>query len=383
MTNNTRNYNGSWTHRGFPIESRKSADSKNTEEKYESKIDHTNAICDLSFDKTAHERITRYGNPRKSRRRNIWLATAAAVLIICAAELKQRFQRHRQHNSLIGPRQNHTFLSTLPSENRRLLSLHEPALVGIIAGIGPSADARLSQFIAEMDNNRCETYNVTNTNASFQGFTSDACHTPYLLFSNPNIPNNNLANMGLGPPSLDALVESARFLHQAGVTKVAIACTAAHTWADEISAKARVPVLDLLELTARRVARDGHTHIGLLEVDGTIKAGRFDSVLRKYGIVASLPNEKDQSKVMKAVSAIKEGGEENIRNSRKVLIRTMRRLMETEEGITAMVLGCTDIAAVMNNEQINAELSPASLQIFNTLEILAEEIIRVSNEDGE
>ena len=175
------------------------------------------------------------------------------------------------------------------------IQVHRPPLVGIIGGIGPLADVRLARLIVDLDNKRCvnstqlpahdSKNDPSTTPLHSSGFTADACHTPYLLYSNPTyIPNNNLANLGLGPSSVDALVDSAKKLTAAGANMIGMACTAAHTWRDEVEQRLNsaveetegVKVLDLLDLTATAVADDGHSTVGLVEVDGTIRGGNFN-----------------------------------------------------------------------------------------------------------
>ena len=127
-------------------------------------------------------------------------------------------------------------------------------LVGVVGGMGPRTHAHLVQLIFQLDENHCRQHRMNDTlQATFA--SADACHTPFLLYSNPQTPNNNLAVLGHEQSSKHALQESCRALKGAGATVVAFACTAAHTWLDELDCG--VPVLDLVSLTGQQVARDG------------------------------------------------------------------------------------------------------------------------------
>ena len=267
---------------------------------------------------------------------------------------------------------------------------HRPSFVGIIGGIGPLADVRLAQLIVDLDNKRC--LNSTATYDSGEdlskppnsGFIADECHTPYLLYSNPRyIPNNNLANLGLGPSSVDALINSAKLLTSAGANVIGIACTAAHTWRDEVEQRmnsmvandggGRIKVLDLLEMTAAAVAEDGHSTVGLVEVDGTIESGLFEEAMRRHGIEPIFPDTDNQIKIMEIVSKIKQG-QEGINLLRRSMDQVVENLALKNKNITAVVFGCTDIAAIMGGYHVE------SIQIYDTLQVLAEEIIRISNQ---
>ena len=279
----------------------------------------------------------------------------------------------------------------------------QPDLVGIIGGIGPVADVRLAQLIVELDNKRC----LTSTSGMMMdsnehpwtspnsGFTSDACHTSYLLYSNPRyIPNNNLASMGLGPSSVDALVDSSHVLAAAGANVIGMACTAAHTWREEVERRLNsmaqqkgsgidlVEVLDLLDLTAAAVANDGHATVGLVEVDGTIQAKFFEEAMRQHGVEVMLPDVDDQMKIMGIVSSIKRGGDD-IEILRHSMGEVVTGLTRKNTNITAIVFGCTDIAAIMGgygDRSTNEKKAGGKhIQFYDTLQVLAEEIVRISN----
>ena len=299
----------------------------------------------------------------------------------------------------------------MPWNQRRQLAIasghdvtrHEPRLVGIIGGIGPLADVRLAQLIVELDNKRCLASSASSaTHGSkdrpypiVSGFTSDACHTPYLLYSNPRyIPNNNLSNLGLGPSSVDALVDSAHVLAAAGANVIGMACTAAHTWREEVERRlnsgsamvanngeeSEIDVLDLLELTAAAVSKDGHSLAGLVEVDGTRFAGLFEGAMRRHGIEPILPDADDQMKIMEIVSSIKQGGGD-IEALRHGINEVVENLARKNNEITAVVFGCTDVAAIMGGHEKRNEKEKADqhMQFYDTLQVLAEEIIRISN----
>jgi len=130
-------------------------------------------------------------------------------------------------------------------------------LVGIVGGLGPSANVYLLQQILETDYKRCNNNrNNSNTTSTALGFFADACHTPHILYSNPQIPNNNLAALGPGPPSITSLIDSCRALDRAGATTAVFACTAAYTWQDEIARKCGIPVFDLRSARCQRPSRN-------------------------------------------------------------------------------------------------------------------------------
>jgi len=261
-------------------------------------------------------------------------------------------------------------------------------LVGIVGGLGPSANVYLLQQILETDYKRCSSHNSnSNATSTALGFSSDACHTPHILYSNPQIPNNNLAALGAGPPSIASLIDSCRALDRAGATTVVFACTAAYTWQDEVARKCGIPVFDLLEETVQHVANDHHETIGLLDVDGTLRVGRFQAAFEKHGIEVILPNAAEQAALMEAVSSWKRGAisnpQERMTAMRTTVKEISQQLKQRDKTVTAIVYGCTDIAAAMGTaDKVLVEddsNDDNDLSVYNTLQILANAIVQITN----
>ena len=154
---------------------------------------------------------------------------------------------------------------------------HRPPLIGIIGGMGP-ASTRLHELVLKRDQNRIsqeETHNCCVCDSAASGFLSDSQYTRFLLNNNPQVPNNSMAALGLGPSSERELSRTATALRHAGADIVAFACTTADSWQDQVSQHAHIPILDLLGCIAQRVQNEGHKKVGLLYVDGTHVRGEF------------------------------------------------------------------------------------------------------------
>lgn len=122
-------------------------------------------------------------------------------------------------------------------------------LVGVIGGLGPAATIRLYQLVVAKLQQR---HHDTNS------ICCDADHIPLLIYNNPQIPNNNAAVTGTGPPSLPALVYTAQALARAGATHIAMPCNTAHVFADVLQQQLQQQQLEfihMVKLTAQRVKR--------------------------------------------------------------------------------------------------------------------------------
>ena len=78
-----------------------------------------------------------------------------------------------------------------------------PVLVGVIGGIGPSATIKLMQYV--LDENQVMFLAKNSSQDCIATIEmKDSDHVPLLVYNNTQIPNNNLAVCGTGPPSLPA-----------------------------------------------------------------------------------------------------------------------------------------------------------------------------------
>lgn len=241
-------------------------------------------------------------------------------------------------------------------------------LVGVIGGIGPAADVRFQEIVLEKDRRRRKE-NQLCCGGPPCGFLADGDYTPYLLYHNPKIPNNNLAVLNQGPTSLYALIDSAQALQHAGATEIAFCCTTAYHWKDTVEKSAGIPVLDLLEQVAIRVVDRGYARVGLLDVDGTIQSGAFQRVLEKHGIDVVLPDPNDQQEIMQAVAGIKTDGLADSYGSIEQLRMVAQRLV-TDKHVPAIILGCTEIAAALDTSSEDFHVD-----IIDTLDVLADCIV--------
>lgn len=240
-------------------------------------------------------------------------------------------------------------------------------LIGVVGGIGPSASLRLEEIINQKDNLRLR------QQASKQklGFLADSFHTPLLVYNNPQIPNNNRAALGLGPSPVPALVDSCRALQKAGADTVAFCCTTAYAFEPEIAQQPGVPpILDLLQLIAQTVEKDGHTKVGLLDVDGTLVSGKFQRRLEDHSIEVVLPKPEEQEQIMEVVSDLKIGSMDTV-----VKLIDIIQLLVDQEGVSAVILGCTELATAVGYLPVS---SLPDIEYYDSLSILADEIIRRS-----
>ena len=168
------------------------------------------------------------------------------------------------------------------------------------------------------------------------------------------------------PDPQPEMVKVAQWLEEAGADYIAIACNTAHYFYDAICKAVSIPVLNIMEETARRIAHEiGATGaVGLLATDGTIRSGVFQNYFRDEGLSTIEPDDADQRRVM---SLIYQGIKANGTYDPRDLVRLAERLHE--RGGDAVVVGCTELSVIYQ------DLTQRPPFLFDSLDILAERCV--------
>lgn len=203
-------------------------------------------------------------------------------------------------------------------------------VVGILGGMGPEATVDLFAKI------------VKNTPAR-----RDQDHLRIVVEDDPSIPDRTAAIFEGGPDPLPAMLEAGRRLIGAGADFIVIPCNTAHHFYERLAGRLPVPVLHIMEETARFIARDhpAARRIGLLATTGTVWTGLYDRALAKRGLTVLHPAPAVQEQIMEAIygrDGIKAG---HYDRPRELLTAAGRSLVES--GADVVVAGCTEIPLVL------------------------------------
>lgn len=194
--------------------------------------------------------------------------------------------------------------------------------IGIIGGMGPLATADLFAKI------------IRSTNAA-----SDSEHIHIIVDNDPSIPDRTGFILRGGDSPVESIVRSALLLQNAGAGILAMPCNAAHCFIDQIQARVDIPLLNMIELTARHLKERGVTRAALLAVDGTVRTGIYSQVCKAHGIDIALPDARLQREVMDVIyKGIKAGKTEYD-------VSALQRGIDglTEDGAQTVILGCTEL----------------------------------------
>ncbi|MGR3433939.1 MAG: aspartate/glutamate racemase family protein [Shimia sp.] len=203
--------------------------------------------------------------------------------------------------------------------------------IGVLGGMGPEAtvlfQARMIAAVAAGD---------------------DADHIPLLVDMNPQVPSR-IAHLieGLGPDPAPVLAAMAERVEAAGASALAMPCNTAHHYADAIRAAARIPLIDMVALSAARC--QGHT--GLLASPAMRRAGVWDAYLPE----TLWPEDEDA--MLTAIRAVKRG---DPTAARAPLAAAAEELQA--KGAETLLIACSEFSTI-------AEAVPDAL---DTLDVLVE-----------
>ncbi|MDF2462477.1 MAG: aspartate racemase [Ramlibacter sp.] len=227
--------------------------------------------------------------------------------------------------------------------------MQEEKIVGILGGMGPQATLDLMAKV------------IRATPAQ-----SEKDHLRMLVDCNPKVPDRVAAILAGGPDSAPALVEMAMGLVGQGADLLAIACNTAHHFHAAIQAAVPVPVLDMIALTARRVAElDPPVRtVGLLATEGTIEIKLYHRHFEARGIEVITPRELEMRSFMSIVYGVKTGHDGPV--ARAGMAALAQSLMD--RGAEAVIAGCTEVPLVIS--------AGPTMPMIDPTQVLAESIVQ-------
>ena len=219
-------------------------------------------------------------------------------------------------------------------------------VIGILGGMGPEATAELF----------CRIIRATPAQ-------KDQDHLRVIVDNNPKIPDRTAAIIGGGVSPLPEMVKTARNLERAGADFIIMPCNTAHHYYENLRKSVGIPVLNMIELTARVINKrfPNVRTVGLIATTGTVKTKIYDQALERIGVKVISPHADLQDRVMKAIyDDIKAG---SIMESRKIIVNVANHL--AERGSDMIICGCTEVSLVLKSGDL-------PIPIIDPLQILSE-----------
>ena len=146
----------------------------------------------------------------------------------------------------------------------------------------------------------------------------------------------------------DYLMQAIGRLISAGADFVALSANTPHIVFDRLQERSTVPLVSIVETACEEAVRRNLRKVGLLGTVFTMTGEFFKKPFYKSHIEITIPTVEEMEYINdKIVTELERGivKEETLHNFQRIIAR-----MQQEEGIEAVILGCTELPLLLNDE---------------------------------
>ena len=221
--------------------------------------------------------------------------------------------------------------------------------VGIIGGLGPETT---SEFYLEI---------------VFQSYKKNKEQRPPILVWNVPLKykiEEELLTKATGEERyIPYLEEAAKKLEKSGADFLVMPCNSLHIFIDKIRNSVKIPVLSIVEETARFLKKNKINKVGILATPTSIKRKLYHKALEKENITIVEPDSFQQEKIGRVINNIVLNRHAN--KDRQVLIDIINRFEKKQ--VKHVILACTDLQLLIPKHD--------KLKIYDTMKILADSTV--------
>jgi aspartate racemase len=219
--------------------------------------------------------------------------------------------------------------------------------LGILGGMGPEATASLYLNII----NRCQAELGAKYNSDF----------PPIIINSCPVPDGRMWE-GFSKTRVEKFLRTnVKILEKAGVDFVAVPCNSVHYFYPVIQKAVSIPVLSIVEETAKEIRRKSLTRVLLLATEFTARSGIYDGPLGDCGITLVKPDPGQQRVVQKIIVNTESG--QRAESDRTAIVSIVNELTK-KIGIGGVIAGCTEIPLLVRQGDL-------PITLFDTIDILA------------
>lgn len=165
------------------------------------------------------------------------------------------------------------------------------------------------------------------------------------------------------------LAEKANALNDSGCEVIALTAGTMHIVYDEVSAKTSSSLVSIPKAVADEVVRRGIRKVGLLGTVFTMEKDYMKKDLIDSGVGVFVPEKAERDLIAKRIFEELEVGivkEETLRE-----FQTIIDDMKDRDGIEAVILGCTELPLLLNNDN-------CPLPVIDSVDVHINELIKLS-----
>lgn len=203
-------------------------------------------------------------------------------------------------------------------------------VLGILGGLGPEATSEFYKRIIKKTKVTC-----------------DQDHMRIIIYSNPKIPDRSDYLLGNGISPFNSLMSTLDSLVKFNVDFVVIPCNTAHFFYDKLQKNIKIPILNMIDLTAKEIKIHNYKKIYLLATEGTIQSELYHKTCKVYDIVLNIPPKNIQVLIANLIKKIKIDDQNEIIEIKKKLEPFF--LLNTDY---IYILGCTELSIIFNDIKI-------------------------------
>lgn len=206
--------------------------------------------------------------------------------------------------------------------------------IGLIGGLGP--EATVDYYKAIID--------------SFKAENNGALDYPDVIIYSVNLEHFiGMVKRGDYREATAYLAEKMQALEKAGAGMIALTANTPHLFYKELQAAVKVPMISIVEATAREAQRLGLKRAGLIGTAFTMNAGFYQDVFNHFQIKIETPDEEEKAYInQKLFSEIELGVFRD--DTREDLLDIIKR-MKDRQNIEGIILGCTEFPLILPLDQ--------------------------------
>lgn len=215
--------------------------------------------------------------------------------------------------------------------------------IGVLGGIGPEATGEFYNKLIR----RLQEKGLIKSNRDFPQIVINSIPAPELIYD--KISDTELQ------PYIDGLKELDGF----GVDFIVMVCNTIHLYYDKVQKEINAPIIDLRKELRELLKRKQIKSTLIIGTPNTIKQGLY----RFKDIKSFEPDEEEMEQLTNSVFNFNKGTEKQSQ------IQKVRKICEKylSEGAETIILGCTELAVMLGEENLPA---------INTIDVLVEATTR-------
>lgn len=209
---------------------------------------------------------------------------------------------------------------------------------GIVGGIGPAST--LDYYRGVIDE-----YRARRSATDYPRMVIDSLDLSEMY---------DLATAKAWGPFADRLVASIHSLRAAGADFAAMAANTAHIVFDEVAALSPLPLVSIVEETARSAQQNNCRCVIVLGTAFTMSSTLYTAAFAKCGIAAYVPTADEQTVIHGIIFPHLQEG--IVLHEEKAAMLGIARRLVNEHRADALVLGCTELPLIIKDGEVDALL---------------------------